>query len=114
MKISLISEGAGIPAIGSPVNHQGKNVELRTPDQGLIHAILQEIDSCLSQGVLPVHNDHLKHLSEMGEILDYLLLMREKRLIGGILITKGNDNTPHRMTNIRLTYLGVKALRPGD
>lgn len=113
MKISPIKEGSNISAIGSLSKHVSKTIDLRRLDQGLIHAILQEIDSCLSQGVLPVHNDHLKHLSEKGEILDYLLSMREHRLIGGILITKGHDNTPHRMTNIRLTYLGVKVLRPG-
>ena len=85
---------------------------MSTFDQRVIHAILQEIDSCLSQGVLPVHNEHLKHLSDEGEILDYLLLMRNERLIGGVLVTKGTKNIPHRMTNIRLTYLGIKALQP--
>jgi len=87
-------------------------MEMRTLDRELIQTILQEIDSCLSEGVLPVGNDHLKHLCEEGEILEYLLLMRDERLIGGALVTRGVNYTPHRMTNIRLTYLGLKALRP--
>lgn len=83
-----------------------------TPDQKVIYAILREIDARLNRGVLPVHNDHLKHLSEEGEILDYLLYMKKERLISGDLITKGANNTPYRMTNLRLTYVGVKTLRP--
>jgi hypothetical protein len=31
-------------------------------------------------------------------------------LIGGALVTKGINNTPHRMTNINLTHLSRKAL----
>ena len=80
-------------------------------DATLIRSILQEIDSCLSQGVLPVHNDHLNHLFENGNILDYLLFMKEERLISGNLISKGVEPRPFRMTNLRLTYLGIKALR---
>ncbi|MBI3652175.1 MAG: hypothetical protein HY231_14235 [Acidobacteria bacterium] len=80
-------------------------------DTNMIRTILQEIDSCLSQGVLPVHNDHLKHLLENDNVLDYLLYMKDERLISGNLISKGIPNRPFRMTNIRLTYLGIKALR---
>lgn len=80
-------------------------------DQGMIQTILQEIDTCLHQGVLPLHDDYLKHLSETGEILEYLLFMKNERLIGGALVTRGINNTPHRMTNICLTHLGRKALR---
>ena len=83
---------------------------VNTVDQKLIYAILQEIDTCLNQGVLPLHDDYLKHLSEAGDILEYLLLMKNERLIGGTLVTKGFNNTPHRMTNINLTHLGRKAL----
>ena len=86
-------------------------MEMITLDRERVQAILQEIDTCRIDGVLPVRNDHLKHLCEEGEILEYLLLMRDERLIGGALVTKGASNTPHRMTNIRLTYLGMKALR---
>lgn len=80
-------------------------------DAELICTILQEINACLSQGVLPVHNDHLKHLLEEGNILDYLLFMKDKRLISGNLISKGVNNIPYRITNIRLTYLGIRALQ---
>lgn len=84
---------------------------MSTLDQKLIHTILQEIDSSLSQGVLPVHNGHLKHLLEEGDVLDYLLSMKSDGLISGDLVTKGVNGTPYRMTNIRLTYVGIKALR---
>ena len=84
---------------------------MTTLDQKLIHTILQEIDSSLSQGVLPVHNGHLKHLLEEGDVLDYLLSMKSDGLISGDLVTRGINGTPYRMTNIRLTYVGIKALR---
>jgi hypothetical protein len=84
---------------------------MSTLDQKLIHSILQEIDASLSHGVLPVHNGHLKHLSEEGQILEYLLLMKTQGLISGDLVTKCATSAPYRMTNIRLTYVGIKALR---
>ncbi len=84
---------------------------MSTEEQKLIHTILQEIDGQLSRGILPVHNDHLKHLSEEGDILKYLLYMKKEGLISGDLVTKGVDSTPYRMTNIRLTYIGIKRLR---
>lgn len=86
-------------------------MEVSTLDQELIHAILQEINTCLHEGILPLDDVYLKHLSEKGEVLEYLLFLRDKRLIGGALVTRGIDNTPYRMTNISLTYLGRKALR---
>src|SRR6266540_3387307 len=103
--------GSGIDAGLSLSHYRSKEMETSTLDQTLIHAILREIDTCLHAGILPLHNDYLKHLSEKGEILEYLLFMRDERLIGGALVTRGLDNTPHRMTNISLTYLGIKALR---
>ena len=78
----------------------------------MIHAILREIDAHLNRGVLPVHNDHLKHLSEEDDILEYLLYMKKERLISGDLVTRGANSTPYRMTNLRLTYVGIKTLRP--
>ena len=84
---------------------------ISTLDQEMIYTILQEIDTCLQQWILPLRDDHLKHLSEKGEILEYLLFMKNERLIGGALITKGVNNRPYRMTNISLTHLGRKALR---
>lgn len=84
---------------------------MTTLDQKLIHTILQEIDSSLSRGILPVHNGHLKHLLEEGELMNYLLSMKSDGLISGDLVTRGINGTPYRMTNIRLTYVGIKALR---
>jgi hypothetical protein len=86
-------------------------MEMSTLDHELVYTILQKIDTCVHEGILPLHDDYLKDLSEKGEILEYLLFMREERLIGGALVTRGLNNTPHRMTNISLTYLGLKALR---
>jgi hypothetical protein len=84
---------------------------MSTLDQQLLHAILREIDSRLTQGILPVHNGHLQDVSQEEEMLDCLLLMKKDGLISGDLITKGVNSTPYRMTNIRLTYLGIRVLR---
>ena len=80
-------------------------------DQNLVHTILKDIDTRLSQGILPVHNGHLEHLSEEGKVLEYLLFMKNQGLISGDLVTRGINSTPFRITNIRLTYAGIKALR---
>lgn len=80
-------------------------------DRELIHTILQEIDTLLKSGVLPVTVDHLKHLSQEGNMLEYLMVMKTEGLISGDLITIGVNTTPHRMTNIRLTYIGIRSLR---
>ena len=80
-------------------------------DQDLLRAILREIDSRLSQGLVPVHNGHLANVSQMEEPLGCLLLMKKQGLISGDLITKGADSIPYRITNIRLTYLGIRVLR---
>jgi len=84
---------------------------MSTLDQKLLQSILVEIDSQLSQGILPVHNGHLKDLSDETDVLDCLLLMKKQGLISGDLVTKGADCTPYRMTNIRLTYVGIRVLR---
>ena len=84
---------------------------MSTLDQKLLQTILVKIDSNLSQGILPVHNDHLKDLSGETDVLEYLLLMKKQGLISGDLVTKGTNSTPFRMTNIRLTYLGIRVLR---
>lgn len=70
-----------------------------------------KIDSNLSQGILPVHNDHLQDLSGDADVLEYLLFMKKQGLISGDLVTKGVNSRPFRMTNIRLTYLGIRVLR---
>ena len=80
-------------------------------NQELIHTILQEIDALLKKEVLPVSNDHLKHLSPDGNILECLIAIKSEGLISGDLITISNSGAPHRMTNIRLTYAGIRALR---
>ena len=84
---------------------------MNTLDQEQLQTILREIDSRLSQGVLPVHNGHLQDVSQKEKTLEYLLLMKKEGLISGDLITKGANSTPYRMTNIRLTYLGIRVLR---
>ena len=99
------------PRAAWPREYGSKEAEMNTLDQELIHTILQEIDTNLNRGVLPVHNDHLKHLSEEGKVLEYLLYMKSEGLISGDLITRGTNSTPFRITNIRLTYMGIRALR---
>lgn len=84
---------------------------MSTLDTELIRTILKEINACLDRGILPVNNDHLKHLYQGGNILDYLIYMKNEGLISGNLILKGLEKTPHRITNIRLTYLGIKMLQ---
>lgn len=79
--------------------------------EDLIHTILKEIDGLLKNGVLPVSTDHLKHLCQEGNILEYLIAMKKEGLISGDMITLSAGGTPHRMTNIRLTYIGIRALR---
>ena len=81
-------------------------------DQDMIHAVLQEIDSQLKQGILPVNDHHLAHLCEGREenVLDYLLHMKNEGLISGNIVRKGTEPTPHTMVNIRLTYLGMRTL----
>ena len=81
-------------------------------DQELTRKTLQEIDTLLKQGVMPISNSHLKHLSSEAGILSYLMELKEEGLISGDLITIGAERVkPHRMTNIRLTYIGIKKLR---
>ena len=84
---------------------------MSTLDQELLQTILVKIDSNLSQGILPVHNGHLNDLSKEADVLEYLLFMKKEGLISGDLVTKGINSTPFRMTNIRLTYLGIRVLR---
>lgn len=72
---------------------------------------LREIDSLLKQGTLPVHNGHLNHLSAGEDILHHLISLKNEGLISGDIVTIGSERVkPHRMTNIRLTYKGIKML----
>jgi hypothetical protein len=79
-------------------------------DQNILHTILAQIDNNLSQGILPVHNGHITKLDDT-DVLNCLLLMKQKGLISGDLVTRGAEKTPYRMTNIRLTYLGIRFLK---
>jgi hypothetical protein len=85
-------------------------------DKELTLAILREIDTLLKSGVLPVSVDHLKHLCPQGDALECLIAMKHEGLISGDLVTIGASSTPHRVTNIRLTYLGIRTLtqKPGS
>jgi len=80
-------------------------------DQELIQSVLQEIDALLKSGVLPVTVDHLMHLRQEGDMLHHLIEMKKDGLISGDLVTMSGSGEPHRMTNIRLTYLGIRSLR---
>src|SRR5712692_10596736 len=51
---------------------------MSTLDQKLLQTILVKIDSNLSQGILPVHNGHLKDLSGETDVLEYLLFMKKR------------------------------------
>ncbi|HVG20177.1 MAG TPA: hypothetical protein VNI02_14095 [Blastocatellia bacterium] len=80
-------------------------------NQELSLKTLREIDSLLKQGTLPVHNEHLNHLSADEDMLHYLISLKNEGLISGDIVTIGSDRVkPHRMTNIRLTYKGIKML----
>jgi len=80
-------------------------------DQNLVQMFLREIDTRLTSGILPVHDGHLKHISDSEAVLDCLLLLKKQGLISGDVVTKGAAAAPCRMTNIRLTYLGIRSLR---
>ena len=82
-----------------------------TLDEKLVRNILVEIHTYLGQGILPVHNGHLQCLSEDQDMLKYLIFMKREGLISGDVVTKGVASIPYRMTNIRLTYAGIRALR---
>jgi hypothetical protein len=80
-------------------------------NQELSLRTLREIDYLLKQGTLPVHNGHLDHLSAEPDMLHYLISLKNEGLISGDIVTIGSDLVkPHRMTNIRLTYKGIKLL----
>jgi len=79
-------------------------------DQEYVRRLLQAIANHLSQGVLPVHNGHLEDHSETNDVLHDLLALKEEGLISGDVVSRGAKGTPYRMTNIRLTYLGIRLL----
>ena len=85
---------------------------MKKPDPETLQTILREIATYLQRGVLPVHNEHLKYLSEEGDVLEYLLFLKKEGLISGDVVSKGANSVPYRMTNIRLTYAGIRMLQP--
>jgi hypothetical protein len=83
-------------------------------DDTLVNSALKEIARLLKQGVMPVNNGHLCGLAQEVDVLDLLLLLRSGGLISGNLITVGTDaKTPYKMTNIRLTYVGIRKVNVG-
>ncbi|HXG67969.1 MAG TPA: hypothetical protein VNO70_22920 [Blastocatellia bacterium] len=78
--------------------------------QDLAQAILQEIDALLKKEALPVSNDHLEHLGEGGNVLAHLIALKREGLICGDLVSISASGAPHRMTNIKLSYAGIRAL----
>ena len=83
---------------------------ISTFEPKLLHTMLQEIHHHQSQGLPPLHNQHLNHLGEPEAVLQYLLDLKAKGLISGNLVRRGVAQTPYRVVNIRLTYIGMMAL----
>lgn len=79
-------------------------------DQNLMQAVLLEIDSQLKQGVQPIEDRHLAHLCEDGAVLECLLHLKNRGLISANVVKKGAEGVLYKMVNIRLTYLGMRAL----
>jgi len=82
-------------------------------NQELVYALLREIDSQSKAGVVPVTSDLLEPLRRGADVLEHLVAMRKGKVISGDLIKELISGTPRRMTNIRLTYAGLKMLRDG-
>jgi hypothetical protein len=81
-------------------------------ENALVIETLLEIEALLKRGVLPVNNAHLDHLSKEGNILGDLLSMKREGLICGAVVAIGAEIArPYRMTNIRLTCLGIRMLQ---
>ena len=82
-------------------------------NQELVYALLREIDSQSKAGVMPVTSDILEPLSRDADVLEHLVAMKKGNVISGDLIKELISGTPRRMTNIRLTYAGLRMLRDG-
>jgi hypothetical protein len=81
-------------------------------DDKLVDSALLEISRLLKQGVVPVDNEQLQRLTNDVDVLDLLLFMRLGGLISGDLIKVGQGaGLPHKLTNIRLTYVGLRKLQ---
>jgi hypothetical protein len=79
-------------------------------DQKLRRQILQEIGRLTKELSLPINSEKLEPLSDEVDMLAVLLSMKEEGLIGGEVVRIGRERAAHRMTNIRLTYNGLKIL----
>lgn len=79
-------------------------------DQKLKRQILQEIGRLTKELSLPINSEHLEHLSEEADMLAVLISMKDEGLVGGEVVRIGHERLAHRMTNIRLTYNGLKIL----
>jgi len=79
-------------------------------DEQLKREVLKEIGRLSRELSLPIHSEHLDHLSDEVEMLTFLISMKEEGLIGGEVVRIGRERAVHRMTNIRLTYDGLKIL----
>jgi len=110
-------ETAGVDILGSAEGMCSDRQLIRTQRKGIIMEealtikTLMEIDALLKRGVLPVNNAHLDHLSEEGSMLGDLLSMKREGLICGAVVAIGEIARPYRMTNIRLTCIGIRMLR---
>lgn len=88
-------------------------ISLRMTDQELKLAILRQVAEFVDAAIVPVSDDRLKRLSPDGAVLGHLMEMKTQGMIRGDVITAGADSVPHRMTNIRLTYQGLRVLNQG-
>ncbi|HEY6330830.1 MAG TPA: hypothetical protein VI756_15975 [Blastocatellia bacterium] len=82
-----------------------------TPE--LVHALLNEIDSKSKEGIAPITSDMLEQSGHGAEVLEYLIAMKTGRIISGDIIRERLSGIPRKMTSIRLTYAGLRALRTG-
>jgi len=80
------------------------------PDEKLKREILQEVGRMSRELLLPINSEHLNHLGAEVDMLAVLVSMKDEGLIGGEVVRIGHDRTLHRMTNIRLTYNGLKVV----
>jgi len=78
-------------------------------EEQLKREVLKEIGKLSKELALPIHSEHLAHLAE-GDMLPILISMKDEGFIGGEVVRIGYDRAVHRMTNIRLTYKGLKEL----
>jgi hypothetical protein len=79
-------------------------------EEQLKREVLKEIGKLSKELALPINSEHLAHLSGEVDMLPILISMKDEGLIGGEVVRIGHDRTVHRMSNIRLTYRGLKEL----